>query len=457
MTTKGQSTKRSGGKKKTSIRPTFLDPDQIPVELEKLYPASVIDKIAEDTGFIKRKRTIQAVLFFWTIILEFGMNLQKTLSGLRRRYEEMSGEKIVISSWFERFTPELVNFMRELALYGLQQTINDSGRVLTDKLNRFKDVFIFDNSIVRVHQALAKRFPATRSKVVSAGIKVSLLISAVANGPRKVTIHSERTADIKTISIGPWVRDHVLLFDLGFYKFQLFARIKRNGGFFVSRMKRNGNPMFLQSLKVYRGRAIELVGLHWQEIRDRIKRKVLDADVEVTFSRRPYNGKQTRDSMVLRLVAIWDDKDSEYHVYMTNIPPDVLSAEDIAALYKVRWEVELVFKELKSQYALDKVKTKNPSIILGFIWAAIITLIVSRRLHNLLLRSVPIEMRSRYTPLRWSIIFMEFGRKLRDGLEYYFESDDRCWDLFTQLAAFYELEAKDPNVKRSRLRDGWYA
>jgi len=52
---------------------------------------------------------------------------------------------------------------------------------------------------------------------------------------------------------------------------------------------------------------------------------------------------------------------------------------------------------------------------------------------------------------------MEFGRKLRDGLEYYFESDDRCWDLFTQLAAFYELEAKDPNVKRSRLRDGWYA
>jgi len=118
--------------------------------------------------------------------------------------------------------------------------------------------------------------------------------------------------------------------------------------------------MFLQSLKVYRGRAIELVGLHWQEIRDRIKRKVLDADVEVTFSRRPYNDKQTRDSMVLRLVAIWDDKDSEYHVYMTNIPPDVLSAEDIAALYKVRWEVELVFKELKSQYALDKVKTKNP-------------------------------------------------------------------------------------------------
>ena len=41
------------------------------------------------------------------------------------------------------------------------------------------------------------------------------------------------------------------------------------------------------------------------------------------------------------------------HMYFTNISNDVLAAEDIASLYRARWEIELIFKELKSKCALD--------------------------------------------------------------------------------------------------------
>ena len=41
--------------------------------------------------------------------------------------------------------------------------------------------------------------------------------------------------------------------------------------------------------------------------------------------------------------------------YLTNIPVEILAAEDIARLYAARWEIELIFKELKSHYRMDQI------------------------------------------------------------------------------------------------------
>ena len=67
------------------------------------------------------------------------------------------------------------------------------------------------------------------------GVKIGILVSAIANGPKTVALYPEKTAEIKTLKLGPWIRDRILL---GFYKTQLFARVTKNGGYFVSRIKR---------------------------------------------------------------------------------------------------------------------------------------------------------------------------------------------------------------------------
>ncbi len=87
--------------------------------------------------------------------------------------------------------------------------------------------------------------------------------------------------------------------------------------------------------------------------------------------------------MCVRLVAVYNDEDEKHHIYITNIQKDVLSAKDIAKLYGARWDIELLFKELKSKYALDVLDTKNVQVIEALIWTAMLTLIVSRRIYSL--------------------------------------------------------------------------
>ena len=122
-------------------------------------------------------------------------------------------------------------------------------------------------------------------------------------------------------------------------------------------------------------------GAYLQDILPKLKRQILDVEIEVTFKRRSYKGISKSDTHRFRLVAIHNEEDEKYYTYITNINSDILGPEDIGKLYGARWDIELMFKELKSRYALDVINTKNPQIIEALIWVAILTLLVSRRTY----------------------------------------------------------------------------
>jgi len=75
-----------------------------------------------------------------------------------------------------------------------------------------------------------QRSLAARSKGDAAGLKIAVLVSAVGNTPESVAIHNERTNELKTIKVVPWIKREILLNGIGFHKYQLFARIAENGG-----------------------------------------------------------------------------------------------------------------------------------------------------------------------------------------------------------------------------------
>jgi IS4 transposase len=288
---------------------------------------------------------------------------------------------------------------------------------------------------------------------VAAGVKVAVLTSAIASGPKSIALFSENTNELKTLKIGPWIKDRILLIDLGFYKYQVFTRIKENGGYFVSRLKSNANPLIIESFRTHRGRSIDVRGKQLQDVLKSLKRQVLDVEVEVTFNRRSYRGKEKKDSERFRLVAVYNEDEDKYHLYITNLSTDLLQAEEVARLYGARWEIEILFKELKSKYALDVVPTSNPQIIEAFIWIAILTLLISRKIYTIIRRLNPGEKVVRFTQLRWGTIFSEKANYLLADVLEYLGLDT---SFMTSLRISFS-EALDPHVNRKRYTEEWWA
>ncbi|RLG31347.1 IS4 family transposase [Methanosarcinales archaeon] len=215
-----------------------------------------------------------------------------------------------------------------------------------------------------MYESLADLWPATRSTRVAAGIKVSCIVSAVADGVKSVKLFPERTSEIKTLRIGPWVKDRILLIDLGLFKYGIFYKIDKYNGFFVSRLKSNANPTIVTLNKKCRGNSISVEGKKLKDVLPHLKRGVLDVMVEVKFKRRKYRGERTTVTKPFRVVAVLNKETGDYHVYMTNIQVERWSAEDIASLYGARWGIEMTFKELKlwRHYGVGKVKFEKPPL-----------------------------------------------------------------------------------------------
>ena len=418
--------------------------------LIEMFPEAFLRNTARETGTVERERKIDIVILFWVTTLGFGVRFLSTIRGLKRKYEEKAKTTVSISSFYDRFTPEMVNFLRKCVLHAIEFQAQQTGRVLDDKLKLFKDLVIQDSTIIRLHESLAMIWPAARAKKVAAGVKVSCVVSAVADGPKSVRIYPERTSEAKTLRLGPWLRDRILLIDLGYFKYLFFDRIDGYGGFFVSRLKGNANPSIVDINRKWRGNSIDVVGRKLRDILPLLKREILDVEVEVEFKRRKYRGKQSKVKRRFRLVCVFNSESGEYHSYLTNISVEILSADDIALLYGARWEIELVFKELKSYYRMDKIPSENPNFVKCLIWIAILTLLCSRRILRLIRNANPGNA-YRYTHLRWAKVFTgQADRLLTEVLE--------CMGLKLDMLTLYNIyqgQGCDPNVKRERLMARW--
>jgi IS4 transposase len=262
-----------------------------------------------------------------------------------------------------------------------------------------------------------------------------------------VKLTGERRSDGSVLKVGPWVRGTLMLFDLGYYGFSLFERIARNGGYFISRLKAGANPKIVAVNRTHRGRSLALVGEYLQDVLPELERGVLDVEVEVRFQHRRYGGRRRSVCKVFRLVGIKDSETGEYHLYITNLGCEELAAEHIQRTYALRWEVELLFKELKTHYHLEELPSSKPHVVKALVYAAALTLLVSRCLLHAV-RRVLGRQRERLKSHRWAMLVATLAA---DILILLLRPPHETRLLERNLSRMLLHEAPDPNVNRLSL------
>jgi putative transposase len=336
----------------------------------KILPARLVDAAAKRCGYGERRRKCPPDRFFWTLVLGFGCEAQRSLASLQRFFCTLTGESITSSAFQKRFTPKAAAFLEDV----LRETLATSSEVASPamgrKLERFRQVLALDSTVLKLHRRLARHFRGFRSQGTEAMAKLHVVHNLGRRDMDRLTLTSGRVHDQRGAITGPHLRGTLSLFDLGYYSHDLFRRIERFGGLFLSRLQTGANPLLL---RVRRGRSrlpeggARLAGLRMED-------GVLDADAQFG------EGRHVR---VRRVVGVWDLERERWSLYVTNLPPGEFSAEELLQLYRLRWEVELLFKELRSAYRLDDLPTSKPATVRCLIYAALLSMLLGRVLTRL--------------------------------------------------------------------------
>lgn len=264
-------------------------------------------------------------------------------------------------------------------------------------LRLFADVVAFDATPIRLHDELRNRFRGLRN--VAAQTKLVLAISVFGAVPLFARLVPGYRSDLRLAPrLDTFRAGTLLLFDKGFVNYDLLRRIGDASLFFLCPMRVharahvvaiNAGPAWLK-----RELKKSPSGIRLREWLDRYKRirSTFDLTVQVT----PCSEGADKTPVELRLVIV-PGPQLQQRPYLTNIDASI-GPEALHEIYRLRWQIELTFKEMKQHLNLETVPTKDPNAAQVFIWASLVALALSRTVTRLLApldTSVGLERRVR--------------------------------------------------------------
>ena len=148
----------------------------------------------------------------------------------------------------------------------------------------------------------------------------------------------------------------VYIFDLGYWSYETLQKIIDRKSYFVSRVKKGCDPIICA---VNGDTAHEFVGKKLSEVMKHFQGDAIDILVKL--------GDIEKE---LRIVGLLHKH--EWYLYITNIFDEEMTHEMIYELYRVRWQVELFFKWIKTYLNGRKLSMRSENSMLIEIYATLI-------------------------------------------------------------------------------------
>lgn len=181
------------------------------------------------------------------------------------------------------------------------------------------------------------------------GIKLHTLYDITTHIPAFVHITEASVHDMNAMDFLVYENGAYYIFDRGYLDFDRLYRITQSGAFFVIRAKTN-----LKFKRMYSSKVDDNTGIRYDQIG-----KLLGIYVSVDYPEK------------LRKIKFYDQENDRELIFLTN--NFELSAEQVAFLYKERWQVELFFKWIKQHLKIKSFWGTTENAVRIQIYSAIIT------------------------------------------------------------------------------------
>ena len=217
----------------------------------------------------------------------------------------------------------------------------------------FKDLFIFDSTTIRLFSDIMKgvgRNPKNDGKK-KGGLKVHMLINALADTPVFVKISEALSHDKNFMQFLKLPAHSMIVFDRAYNHYLQFARWTNESINFVCRLKKNAVYEVIETL-------------YEKELEDK------EFGVfKVEHIHLKYTENEKTKTLCLRKVSYKDEQKRLYE-FITNYFE--VSDLEVALIYKIRWNIELLFKKLKQNFQLNYFYSETENGIKTQIWCTLI-------------------------------------------------------------------------------------
>lgn len=342
---------------------------QLPLVLSKLQLLE-LEALARQSGFMKRSPRKIPILKFLLGVLAVAPETNLSLEHVASVIGLAANTTYTKQGLSERLTPEVATFLARVltALFGQLCPAVDSGQAFAS----FERVLVQDSTVENLPKHLAHLFPASGNQHGHdyAALKIQWVCDLKSGAAQHVSLSGfTRNDQAATMDILAVARHGDLVIrDLGYLTSQVLARFVQELISFLTRYRHginlydpaSGQPLDLKGL-LAAGRCLDRPVLFGPE-RAPMRLVALPVPEEVANLRR-HRAKSSAarrhrsppGAMHLFLMS--------WNIFLTNVPDSIWAPKTLAAVYRLRWRIEIIFKTWKSHLGLRQLNCRTAVLL----------------------------------------------------------------------------------------------
>jgi hypothetical protein len=354
---------------------------------------TMAEEVAQDYPVVQRERKFTTATLVQTFVFGY---LAKPRASDRELAQTAAlfGVEVTPQAIDQRHTMPLAALLEALFRKATQCIIK-SQKTLAPLLERFSAVLILDSSTITLPDAMREEYPGCGGSHGGgqAAMKLQTQWDLGSGAIDALKIEPGRNCDYKTpLQWAPMIRGSLRITDLGYFDTAVFERFNQNGVYWLSRLQ-FGTSVFSAD-----GQRLELLDWLGQQPGPFVDQPILlgterkvgcrivawRVPLEVANRRRQKLIAETRrkDGRVPSKERLaWCD----WMILVTNVGAELATPQEIAVLYRARWQIELLFKRWKSLGLIAELTGSTDERQMVRLWARLLAVLMQ---HWLLLCSV---------------------------------------------------------------------
>ena len=326
---------------------------------------------------------------FFDLLLFGSLSESKSLNQVAIEANSQHGITISKQAISKRFGAEGVAFVRSLFEEQIAKQI--SSAIAPTFLKDFGRVKIQDSTRFVMPEEYQKTFPGFGGVSSKAGaciqyefdVKSGKIVEfELCPALQSDTTHAKANA-------GKIGKDDLIIRDLGYFALALIKRIQEEGAYFISRLQ---SKILVYERVDEQLERVDFGKLYLEMVQGGVKQKRVDVfigdqdKVKVTMIVEPMPDAvyQQRIKKVGQYNKRHGNKTSQeykdrarFNIFITNIEDEKIPPEEIPTLYKIRWQVELVFKTWKSTHRIASIPKMKLERYLCLLYAKLLMVAVN--------------------------------------------------------------------------------
>ncbi|MFQ5485068.1 MAG: IS4 family transposase [Desulfobacterales bacterium] len=345
--------------------------ENLEVEVRPFFSEEELDQLAKECRFVQRESTCKLTgsTFFDLVIFNKEKLKEQSLNGLCIKLKEDHGIEIKKQSLHERFNQNAVLFLGK-ALEKLLQKQLVSDLPLTI-FKSFKRVLLKDSVCFQLDPSLAKDYPGSGGSGSEAAIRIQFEYDLLSGKIIDLSINSFNSQDAKNsiATLHLTQEGDLIIRDLAYMHVDVLKELIEKGISFLCRPN--------SCVNIYEIKHDEFVKLNFVKIRRYMKRNnlsfiekevymgsqeklqarlILYLMPEEELAKRLRKAKQNNKKKGRNNVSKEYKARAAFNLFITNADQEEIPAEQVWPVYRLRWQIELIFKIWKSICHVDKVK-----------------------------------------------------------------------------------------------------